>query len=91
MARCNFNRRARSLAEQEVGCPLTHCRNGHHVPDNSTEPCPECIKEGKCEQCGYPIHEGITCDEYAEEHAEEIELREQAREAEAAAGWDAEP
>jgi hypothetical protein len=38
--KCNFNDRARSLAEREVGCPLDHCECGTHDADNELHLCP---------------------------------------------------
>mgnify|MGYP000996471985 CR=1 FL=1 len=68
MSKCNFMQRARSLAEREMGCPLDHCPNGHHIgmgpdfPDMSGDveddgrnriyPCLECFEDGICGGCG---------------------------------------
>jgi hypothetical protein len=84
MARCEFNERARSLAEREVGCPLDHCPAGHHVND-PTVPCPECTAEGRCTSCGGKHDpEKESCEEYGD-------LMERVSAAEAAAGWDPSP
>lgn len=98
MAKCNFMERARSFAEREVGCPLTHCVRGHHVdiPDGypwADTHCAECAGEEFCGACGAEAHEGLTCDEAAQdpERAKKEQLAADIEAAERAAGWDPSP
>lgn len=101
MSRCNWNQRARSLAEREVGCPLDHCARGHHLdPDKRPDGtpyaprgCEQCSVEGFCGDCGDRDHPGLTCDENAQdpETQRRLELEEQVAEAERKAGWDPNP
>lgn len=39
LGKCNFSRRAKSLAEREVGCPLDHCMCGTHDAENKAHEC----------------------------------------------------
>lgn len=55
---CDFDRRARSLAAREAGCPLDHCACGTH--DARLEEH-ECVSQDEPDDLEYQIREAERC------------------------------